>query len=78
MSDRLSESTVESAALAWPKGLGWGIKHGPEIVPAELFAEREDCRQEMLERKLRDALLSKLIFGELSAPDVEKILEGTS
>jgi type I restriction enzyme R subunit len=34
------ESMVEEAALAWLKGLGWALKHGPEIAPGELVAER--------------------------------------
>ncbi len=30
-----TESVVEEAALAWLDGLGWSIKHGPEIAPGE-------------------------------------------
>ena len=29
----LSEADVESATLAWLKGLGWGVAHGPDIAP---------------------------------------------
>jgi type I restriction enzyme R subunit len=35
-----SESTVEDAALQWFDGLGFAVKHGPEIAPGELHAER--------------------------------------
>lgn len=37
-----AESVVEDAALAWLESLGYAIKHGPEIGPGELFAERAD------------------------------------
>ena len=50
------ESTVESAALAWLSELGWQVKHGPEIAPEGLFAERQDYGQVVLEQRLRDAL----------------------
>ena len=30
---RLSESTVEAAALDWFESLGWSVAHGPDIVP---------------------------------------------
>lgn len=33
-SSRITESVVEDAALAWLEGLGYGIKHGPDISPA--------------------------------------------
>jgi len=56
MSQTLTESVVEQAALAWLGSLGWAVKHGPEIAPGELFAERSDYRQVLLEQRLRDAL----------------------
>ena len=37
-----TESVVEDAALAWLKSLGYAIKHGPEIAPGEILAERTD------------------------------------
>ena len=54
-----TESVVEDAALAWLGGLGYAIKHGPEIAPGEIFAERSDptYRDVVLERRLRDALV---------------------
>jgi type I restriction enzyme R subunit len=71
----LTESTVESAALAWLSELGWQVKHGSEIAPDGLFAERQDFGQVVLEQRLRDALLSKLIRGEIRVKDVERFLK---
>jgi len=49
------ESTIEQAALAWLDALGWSIRHGPEIAPGELFAERGNYGQVVLEDRLRQA-----------------------
>jgi len=51
-----TESVVEEAALAWLESLGYAIKHGPEIAPGELFAERDDYGQVILLTRLREAL----------------------
>ena len=51
-----SESVVEDAALAWLESLGYTVKHGLEIAPGELAAERTDYGEVVLERRLRDAL----------------------
>lgn len=56
MTDGITESEVESAALGWLESLGWQIKHGPEIAPGEPFAEREDYREVVLAQHLRGAL----------------------
>jgi len=56
MNATFGESTVECAALAWLSELGWQVKHGPEIAPEGLFAERQDYGQVVLEQRLRDAL----------------------
>jgi hypothetical protein len=69
-----SESTVESAALAWLESLGWQVKHGSDIAPDGLFAERRDFGQVVLEQRLRDALLPKLIRGEIRVKDAERFL----
>ena len=74
MTDRFTESTVESAAHAWLSELGWQVKHGPEIAPEGLFAERRDFGQVVLEQRLRDALLPKLIRGEIRVKDAERFL----
>ncbi|GIW55779.1 MAG: DEAD/DEAH box helicase [Nitrospiraceae bacterium] len=58
-----TESTVESAALAWLEAIGWSIKHGPDISPdGETLTlslsqrERENYDEVVLARRLRDAL----------------------
>ena len=52
-----TESVVEDAALTWLESLGYAIKHGPEIAPGELFAERGDYGQVLLTTRLREALV---------------------
>ena len=37
---RITESTIEEAALAWMEGLGYAVKYGPEIAPGEITAGR--------------------------------------
>ena len=57
MSDSpFSESVIEEATLAWLERLGYTIKHGPEIAPGELWAERNDYTQVVLEDRLRQGL----------------------
>jgi len=51
-----TESDVEAAAMAWLKGLGWMVAHGPHIGPSAAGAERADYAQVVLKRRLRDAL----------------------
>ena len=52
----LTESTVEAAALEWLANIGWQTAHGPDIAPDAPSAERDDYRQVVLGRRLRDAL----------------------
>jgi type I restriction enzyme R subunit len=52
----MTESIIEQAALTWLERLGWMIKHGPEIAPGELAAERADFGQVVLVQRLRDVL----------------------
>jgi type I restriction enzyme R subunit len=54
--DSFTESTIEQAALAWFESVGWSIRHGTEIAPGELAAERSDYGQVILAQRLRDAL----------------------
>ncbi len=56
MSRAFSEFVIEYATLAWLESMGWTIKHGPEIAPGELFAERKDYDQVVLGQRLRDAI----------------------
>src|SRR2546425_402735 len=52
----VTESVIEHAALAWLESVGWSIRHGADIAPGELAAERSDYRQVVLAQRLRDAL----------------------
>ena len=44
----VTESVVEQAALAWLESVGWSVRHGAEIAPGELAAERSDYGQVVL------------------------------
>jgi type I restriction enzyme R subunit len=37
---RFPEAVVEDAALAWLESLGYSVRHGLEIAPGELAAEK--------------------------------------
>jgi type I restriction enzyme R subunit len=54
----IAESHVEEAALAWLAALGYSVLYGPGIAAGEPAAERTDpnCRDTILERRLRQAL----------------------
>src|SRR3990172_11683700 len=54
---RITESTIEEAALAWLESVGYTVKYGPEIVPGEIAAERTDYGQVVIEDRLRQALV---------------------
>jgi type I restriction enzyme, R subunit len=56
LSQGITESSVEEAALTCLENLGGMVKHSPEIAPGELAAERADFRQVVLAQRLRDAL----------------------
>jgi hypothetical protein len=75
MNATFAESTVECAALAWLSELGWQVKHSSEIAPDGLFAERQDFGYGVLEQRLRDALLSKLIRGEIRVKEAERFVQ---
>lgn len=70
----VTESTVEEVTVSWFGELGYTVLHGPSIAPGELFAERKNSEQVVLERRLRDALLPKLISGEIRVKDAERIV----
>ncbi|MBI5910672.1 MAG: DUF3387 domain-containing protein [Betaproteobacteria bacterium] len=53
----VTESVVEDAGLAWLEDLGYTVKHGPDIAPGELAAERQHYGQVVLEERLRQALV---------------------
>jgi len=52
-----TESTVEDAALELFEDLGYTILHGPDIAPGELFAERKEYLEVLLEGRLKEALV---------------------
>ncbi len=60
---QMTESDVESAALAWLGAVGWRIAHGPDISPAGdtltlplSQRERESYGEVVLSQRIRDAL----------------------
>jgi type I restriction enzyme R subunit len=69
-----TESNVEDAALAWLQSLGYAVKHGPEIAPSELAADRVESGTLGASR---DGLLPKLLLGEVRVNDSERSLERT-
>jgi hypothetical protein len=71
----MTESVVEKAALAWLYSIDWSVRHGAEIERGKPAAEREDYHKVFLEARLRDALLPKLISGELRVKQLEKLIE---
>jgi len=71
MNQAFTESIVEQAALAWLESLGYGVVPGVQIAPGELAAERADYGAVVFERRLRDALLPKLISGDLRVRQME-------
>jgi type I restriction enzyme R subunit len=73
--ESLTESVVESAAFAWLESLSWSVKHGPEIAPDMPAAELADYSEVVLAQRLRDALLPKLIRGEIRVKDAERFLK---
>jgi len=75
MGGTLHESQVGSVALAWLESLGWAVKRGPDLAPGGHWAERADYGEVVLAQRLRDALLPKLIDGEIRVKDPEKFLE---
>jgi len=74
MAPGVCETDVESAALVWLSELGWQVNHGPDIAPDGLLAERQDFGHVVLEQRLRDALMLKLIRGEIWVKDAERFL----
>lgn len=69
-----TESTVEQAALAWLESLGWPVAHGPDVAPDMPAAERFNYSEVVLAHRLRDALLPKLVSGELRVKEAERFL----
>src|SRR6516225_9061157 len=68
---RFAESVVEDAAFAWLQTLGYRVLHGPDVAAGEPGAERSDpnCRDVILERRLRQALVQ--LNGDLPLQAVD-------
>ena len=56
MSQGVTESVVEEAALQWLAEVGWRVAYGPDVEPEKLGAERDDFGEVVLTRRLRAAL----------------------
>jgi type I restriction enzyme R subunit len=50
------EADLEQEAHRWLASLGWQVRHGLELAPGGLFAERRDYQQVVLEERLRNAI----------------------
>ena len=74
--NQFAESTVEQAALAWLESIGWVVKYGPDVAPGELWAERSDYSQVILEKRLSDSLnrLNPLLPPEAIEDAFRKII----
>lgn len=55
MESGITESVVEEATLDWFQDIGYGILHGPDIVPGELLAEWASYEDVVLLGRLRSA-----------------------
>ena len=68
---KFTESVVEDATLAWMESLGYTVKHGQDIAPGVLGAERNDpnYRDVILVDRLRQALV--LLNPELPSKALE-------
>ncbi|MGE0200780.1 MAG: type I restriction endonuclease subunit R [Candidatus Melainabacteria bacterium] len=50
------EETIEQACLEWLQGLGYEVLFGPDVAPGEMWAEREDYKEVVLNRRLKRSL----------------------
>lgn len=79
---RFTDSVVEDAALEWLAALGYAVLHGPEIAPGEVYAERKDFREAVLDRRLGEALraaqpgAARLALGEISLEQARGLKPG--
>lgn len=58
MKTTFCEADLEQEAHRWLASLGWQVRHGLELDPGGLFAEREGYQQVVLAERLRNALLA--------------------
>jgi hypothetical protein len=67
--------TKSTAALAWIEDLGWQIQHRHRIASGEFFAQAAGYRGVIPDGRPHDALLLKLISGELPVKDADRIVQ---
>ena len=68
----ITEDTVEYAVIDWLKVVGYGYIHGGEITPREPATERDSYVEEACTAaETRDALLPRLVSGELRVGEIE-------
>ncbi len=68
----MREWDVENTAFTLLKGLGYGLRDGPEVAPGETAAERTSWESAILTPRLRDGLSS--INTKLPATEIEQII----
>ena len=54
--NKIYESDIEEAALAWLAELGYTVLHGPDISRDAPNAERSTYKEVVLTRRLQDAV----------------------
>jgi type I restriction enzyme, R subunit len=65
-----TESLIEQAALDWFAGLEYQVVFGPDLAFDGKAPERQDYQTAIFSGRLRDALLPKLMRGEVRTADV--------
>jgi type I restriction enzyme R subunit len=70
--NQFTESTVEDAALAWLRGQGYSLLHGPEIAQGEPDSERASFGDVFLMDRLRSAIAC--INPKLPADAVDEVV----
>jgi type I restriction enzyme R subunit len=72
----LTESTVEAATLDWFAGLGYAVRHGPDLAPGAPAAERASYAGVVLVERLRQALarLNPALPAEAREDALRKLL----
>ena len=73
-----TESEVEDAVLAWLAWLGWTVLHGPDIASTSPRPSGATTVRSCWRSGLRDALLPRLISGEIRVKDAERIAAGVT
>ena len=78
--DKIYESDIEEASLAWFANLGYTVLHGPDIAPDTPDAERSSYKEVILEGRLRDAVtrLNSEIPADAQEEAIRKVLHPDS